>query len=1005
METFRSAYLLLLHHNKSLAYPGLLIFFLLCTASTATAQYRFDHWTTDNGLPQNSVYSIIQTRDGYLWFTTLDGLVRYDGVRFTIFDKSNSKGLASNRIRCLYEDNSATLWIGTEGGLAYYRDGAFKTVTTADGLPDNLVFDIQGDRDGGVLIVTRQGYGTWRDNKYIPYPGSGLRPRYAVYYGPSGTRWTLSNEGLEKYKNGQTTVFHLTWPAGTQTSPNTLFEDHNENLWAAAGTNSIYEIRKDGVIKLYGDKDGIPHFSVRSFGEDNQGNLWLCTTGGGLVRFRDDRFTTYTKENGLSDHDLWCMFQDREGTIWIGTGDGGINRITGQFITSYGKKDGLAGDNVYPIFRDHNGDSWIGTTTGFSHLHNDSISNYLTGPVSPGSHAINSFFEDDQNHLWVGMVNGLFSIENGKLIQSGLYNSFLGDTSIWVIYQDGSKNLWAGTEKGLLRIKDNQGKLFTVDQGLPSNEVRDIHEDRDGSIWVATAGGVATLKDDHFTVYTQREGLCSNYIRTIHEDESGILWFGSYDGGLSRFANGKFTNFTTENGLFNNGVFAIMEDSRDNFWISCNRGIYRVSHQQLNDYAAGKISGITCTAYGKQDGLVNPECNGGRQPSALKTPDGKFWFPTQAGVAIVDPEAMRYNPLPPPVLIESVTVDQSKADWGNGLRILPGQSNLEIQYTGLSFVKPDQVRFKYKITGLDPDWIDAGTRRTANYSYIPPGDYSFTVIAANSDSVWNNQGVTIRIIVLPPFYRTWAFLILVSLTILVAAILIYRWRVRQLRNRHEAQEKFSRQLIDSQEAERKRIAAELHDSLGQSLLIIKNRAYLGLNESANPSVAAEQLNEISTSAAQALEEVREIAHYLRPSQLERLGLTTTIEEMIDRVADSSDIHFSSDIANLDGALTKDSEIGFYRVVQESINNIIKHSGAANASVRIIRDVRDIEMVIDDDGKGFVPEVAANGQSRARSFGLTGIAERVRMLGGTLLIKSSPGKGTNIVVKLKTQEEA
>ena len=630
----------------------------------------------------------------------------------------------------------------------------------------------------------------------------------------------------------------------------------------------------------------------------------------------------------------------------------------------------------------------------------DQWPNYQKEPNNPDTPVVHSFFEDDQNRLWVGLISGLFYFDDGKLVQSGLYNSIVGKASVWVIYQDLAKNLWVGTEKGLLRIKDNQGKLSRPIRVYPVTKSETFIRITTAISGLRQSERVATIKDDHFTVYTQREGLCSNYIRTIFEDESGVLWFGSYDGGLSRFANGKFTNYTNENGLFNNGVFAIMPDNHDNFWISCNRGIYRVSHQQLNDYAAGKISRITCVAYGKQDGMINPECNGGRQPSGLKTPDGKLWFPTQAGVAIVDPEAMPFNPLPPPILIESVTVDRSKADWGNGLRIQPGQSNLEIQYTGLSFVKPEQVQFKYKMNSLDTDWIDAGTCWTANYSYIPPGEYSFTVIAANSDGVWNDKGVTIRIVVLPPFYRTWSFLILLLLTILAIGIAIYKWRVRQLHSRHQAQEKFSRQLIESQEAERKRIAAELHDSLGQSLLIIKNRAFLGLNEDANPTVATEQLNEISASASQALEEVREIAHYLRPSQLERLGLTTTIEEMIERVADSSDINFSSDIANLDGAFTKDSEISFYRVVQESINNIIKHSAAANASVKITRDAQDIEVVINDDGKGFVPEAAFDGLSRTRSFGLTGIAERVRMLGGTLAIKSSPGEGTTISIQLK-----
>ncbi|HZS45458.1 MAG TPA: two-component regulator propeller domain-containing protein [Blastocatellia bacterium] len=953
-------------------------------------------------MPQNSVYSIIQTLDGYLWFTTLDGLVRYDGVRFTVFDKSNTKGLASNRFRCLYEDKSGTLWICTEGGLSYYRDGVFKTVTTADGLPDDLIFDIQADPDGGVLMVTRRGYGTWRDNKYIPYPGSGLRPRYTVYYGPSGIRWTLSNDGLEKYADGKTTVFHLAWPPGTPASPNTLFEDRNGDLWAAAGTNNVYEIRKDGVIRLYGDKDGIPHFSIRSFAEDNQGNIWLCTIGGGLVRFKDDHFTTYREENGLSNNDVWRVLQDREGTIWIGTGDGGINRLTRQFITSFSKKDGLVGDNVYPIFNDHSGDTWIGTTTGFSRLHNGYLTNYLKEPNNPEPPIVHSFFEDDQNTLWVGLISGLFSFNDGKLIPSALYNSIIGKAAVWVIYQDRARNLWVGTEKGLLKINDNQGRLFTVDQGLPNNEIRDIYEDRSGNLWIATAGGMARLKDDHFTVYTLREGLCSNYIRTIYEDKGGVLWFGSYDGGLSRFANGKFTNYTVENGLYNNGVFAIMEDNHDNFWISCNRGIYRVNHQQLNDFAAGKITRITCIGYGKQDGLINPECNGGRQPSALKTPDGKLWFPTQAGVAIVDPEAMPINPLPPPVLIESVMIDRSKAAWGNGIKLLPGQSNLEIQYTGLSFVKPDQVRFKYKMNGLDPDWIDAGTRRSVVYSHLPPGSYTFTVIAANSDGIWNDAGASMQITILPPFWRTWWF---ISISIVLAAgmvAFIYWRRVSQLHREKKAQEMFSQRLIDSQESERKRIAAELHDSLSQNIVIIKNRALLSLSTPDDHERAIEQIEEIAEAANQSLTEVREIAHNLRPFQIDRLGMTKAIEAMANKITATTAVRVKTHLDVIDGLLTPEMEIHLYRIIQESLNNIIKHAAASEAEVTIIKSGQIIEIIIQDNGCGFVP--ASRGESRnGGGFGLLGLTERARILGCIPVIQSSPGSGTRIELSIPVRE--
>jgi hypothetical protein len=295
-----------------------------------------------------------------------------------------------------------------------------------------------------------------------------------------------------------------------------------------------------------------------------------------------------------------------------------------------------------------------------------------------------------------------------------------------------------------------------------------------------------------------------------------------------RFRDGKFFNYTIANGLFNNGVFAILEDKQHNFWISSNRGIYRVNRQELNDLAAGKIAQVNCIAYGKSDGMRSTECNGGRQPAGLIARDGKFWFATQDGVAVVDPERVVENRLPPPVEIESVSIDRHGVPFNQAVRMTHAQTSLDVAYTGLSLIKSDLLRFKYKIEGLDPDWIDAGTRRTAYYSYLPAGTYTFRVIAANSDGVWNTEGKSFTLVVVPPFYRTWWFGVLSAVLLSAVVFVVYRNRVSRLQARTAEQEVFARQLIDSQERERTRIAAELHDGLSQSMVIIKNRAMLSL---------------------------------------------------------------------------------------------------------------------------------------------------------------------------------
>jgi signal transduction histidine kinase len=342
-------------------------------------------------------------------------------------------------------------------------------------------------------------------------------------------------------------------------------------------------------------------------------------------------------------------------------------------------------------------------------------------------------------------------------------------------------------------------------------------------------------------------------------------------------------------------------------------------------------------------------------------------------------------------------------DPRSAIRIEPMQKNFEIQYTALSFINSENLRFKYKLEGLDQDWVEAGTRRTAYFSHAPPGEYTFKVIASNSDGVWNTEGQSLRIVVAPPFYRTWWFLTLIGLVVAGLVLLIYESRVWRLKQAKAEQQAFSRQLIASQEGERKRIAAELHDSLGQSLLIIKNRAALGLEAPQVPHPATEQFEEINDMASQAINEMRTIAYALRPSHLDRLGLTDVIEEMIEKAAGASGIQFSADIAQLDGFFTKEDEINFYRIIQESVNNIIKHSQATKANVEIWIESGQIHISVSDNGRGFMTD-AQVGEAAPQGLGLTGMTERARMLGGAYNVKSAPGQGTTVSIRIPARAE-
>jgi len=965
---------------------------------TGSGQYRFDSWTTDNGLPQNGVRAITQTPDGYLWLTTLDGLVRFDGIKFTVFNKGNSKGILSNRFWTVGAFEDGSVWAATEGGdLTIYRNGEF-TSYPADQVPGVQIIGFGIDENGEILINVDPNFYYLRDGEFVlakPTENDGTAKN--IHYGQTGTRWEVYQTETKQINDSQTTSYRLDIKFALPYL-NNVYEDTKGGLWIADQSKLFYLY--DGEIIEHTQKAGfLDNVLGHSFWEEADGSVWFVTgdfnrPGIGLVRFEDGNFSKFGAEYGLSNDRIFQRFRDREGTTWLTT-DRGLNRLRHQVVTPLSTKDGLIHNEVYPMLKARDGSIYVGTNGGLSRYKDGKFTNtVLSAGKGYGVSSLQSLAEDVDGRLWIGVIGGLFTLKDGKLDNKS--KIFTASDTIYAIYAHKDGSIWFATEhQGVFQYRNDQVIAhYTTAEGLAGNDVKVIHEARDGTLWFGTFGGISHFADGKFTNYTTNEGLASNFVRSIKEDADGTLWIGTYDGGLSRFKDGKFFTFNTENGLFNNGVFATEEDGNGNFWISSNKGIFRVNKQQLNDFADGKTTRYDSVGYGKQDGMLNTECNGGRQPSAISDDDGHIWFPTLEGVAIVNPDSLKINPLPPPVQIESVEIDRKNADFKDAIRIEPNQTYLDISYTAPSFIKSDQIRFKHRLEGVDKDWVDAGTRRTVNYSFLPPGEYTFTVIAANSDGVWNEVGRSIAVKVAAPFYRTnWFFLLAIGLAIGVG-LFIYRYRVGELNRRNLAQETFARQLIESQEAERKRIAQEIHDGLGQSLLIIKNRASMGRTAELREKVD-EQFDEIGESVTDALAEVRVIARNLRPLHLERLGMTATLEEMVEQLDEASDIEINYDIENIDGMLSPADEMNLYRIVQECLNNVIKHSQADKAGVTVALDGQNIVVTVRDNGRGFDREASQT----SHGLGLNGMAERARILGGSYAIETEIGSGTTVSVHI------
>jgi signal transduction histidine kinase/ligand-binding sensor domain-containing protein len=971
----------------------------LCSASAAAIQYHIDVWTTENGLPQNIIRDICQTPDGYLWLATHDGMARFDGVRFVIFNRSTTPGIGGNRFTSLYCTANGEFWAGTEtNGLTRYSKGKFTTYTAQQGLPANEIPAVIGDDAGHIWALSRTSIVQWNETGFqlmeLPAEESG---RNYFPFGRSGF-WCIQGNTLHLFIRGQ--FFHYPLPPGwPHVAPARAGQDLSGAIWLTDASGRFAKLsggRWSTIPRAHKEQAPSSNWAdLASTYRDSWGNVWEINIGSDSAAYLLEALSL-PLHGHLQRITFNSFFEDREGSIWLTTDGQGLYRLRRQTITTLSTEDGLPDRNVYPIYQDREGVIWIGTWNGGLARFSDGK---LTAVSIAGgtSNRIFSILEDRDGVLWVATSEGLYKRQWGHF--QPVHNSVLDCVGgVRAIYQDPEGTLLFGTDQGLVRFNSGTWSLITTKDGLATNDVRVIILGRSGNVWVGGYGGLTSVDHGQFKHWTEADGLASNSIRSLYEDRDGVLWIGTYDGGLGRFKDGRFTRCTVREGLFGNGVFQILEDGRGYLWMSCNRGIYRVSKSELNELAIGKRAAVFSAAYGKSDGMRNAECNGGFWPAGIRARDGKLWFPTQDGVAAVDPEAVTTNPAPPPVVIESISLDHEPQPLDRPIRVPPGGENLELEYTALSFFNSEHIRFRYRLEGLDTNWIEANTRRTAYYSHLPPGDYIFKVIAANSDGVWNTQGQSLSIVVLPPFYRTWWFLALALMGLLVAAVLIWRARVSQLKQAHAVQQAFTRQLIASQESERKRIAAELHDGLGQQLVVIKNLALMSLGNGALQTVSRPQIEEISEQASQALGEVKKISYNLRPYQLDRLGLTKAIQGIVKQASAATTISFTAEIDAIDNVLAKDSEINFYRIVQECINNLLKHSQATTASVTVRRTVNELLLKISDNGRGFTPGATSSGSDLA-GFGLIGISERTQLLGGKLAIRSKPGQGTMISINI------
>ncbi len=792
---------------------------LAVNSATPIAQYVQEYWTTDQGLPQDGVHAILQSRDGYLWLATEEGLVRFDGIRFAVFDRSAVPEILDNYILCLSEAADGTLWFGTRGGgLGRVKDGTFSNLTVRDGLPGDFVYAVVAEANGDLWIGTSGGLARLSGGRLESFaqverpPGTGV---YAVAAAADGGLWLGTNgAGLVRFKDGASTGYTVAEGLGSNIVRAVLV-DRAGRVWA--GTENGLGCLEGGKLRLYTTKDGLTGNVVYALHEDREGAVWIGTYAGGLDRIRSGgRVDSLTTQDGLPSDVVEAVYEDHEGSLWFGTVGGGLGRLQDGTVSTIGTRDGLPTPFIWSICQDPGGTVWVGTDGGgVSRLHDGVFRNFSTRD-GLSNNVVKTTLVTRAGDVWFGTDSGLNVFRNGRF-QAFTTREGLTSDLILSLQEAGDGAVWVGTRRGLCRLQNGRVTVPWTEPGLANAAIRAMLTDRSGTFWAGTDNGLYRLRGADITRFTTADGLPGIFVYSLYEDADGVLWIGTR-GGLARMEGGTLTAFTTHDGMFDNVVFNTLEDDEGRLWMSCNKGIYRVDKRELNAAAAGGPRGITCVSFGKADGMKSRECNAGGQPAAWKTADGRLWFPTTKGIAIVDPhEGLRQNRQAPPVLVEQVLVDGRAfpARTGRPLELGPETEKLEFHYTALSLVAPQKVRFKVRLEGFDPDWIEVGSRRIAYYTNVPPGRYRFAVTACNNDGVWSEEGSSVGVFLKPHFYQTAWFLGLGVLSAVVAAGGGFLFRVRQLKAREgdlvRIVDERTRELRDNQQ---KLLVSEKMASLG-----------------------------------------------------------------------------------------------------------------------------------------------------------------------------------------------
>jgi ligand-binding sensor domain-containing protein/signal transduction histidine kinase len=958
--------------------------------SFSAFQYVHTSWTQEEGGALPAIENMAQTSDGYLWLGTSNELIRFDGMRFVRWEAGSGEDLPSRSIRCLLSSSRGGLWIGTASGIARFDRGRLIRYPAADrtlGAVIAMVEDPSGSlwmlsvRDTNTSLAIMRQDGSVRT--YGPADGLPDQRLATLHQDRAANLWIGTFGGLCRWSPGT--------PAACWSVPSRLIQSviggSSGELLAIDGARSVVRFR-DGKFEpvVMGLENA--SLSPKVMMRDGDGNIWIGTTGQGLLRLRGGRVERLTRRDGLSSDNISALLEDREGNLWAGT-ERGIDQFSVPKSLHFSTLEGLSSDVAMSVCTTRQGTTWVGTAGGgLNRIEGERITQYQKNSGLPST-TVASLYADAGGRLWAGTTGGLAYLSGDRFVEMRAPGGASLD-GVFAIAGDPSGTIWLADSKNrLLAIRNGVARALSI-PGAENKRIYQLQVDRQGRVWAGFyQDGVVSLNGGSAKFYGMQHGLTGGPVQAIYEDRTGAMWVGT-GAGLSRFRNGSWTAWTAQHGLPEGGVQAIVEDNRDGLWLATANGLLRLSMAELNQTPDGSPRHLTFAQYGRSDGLRLANTASMMGPRLARSEDGRLWICTEDGIAVVDPARIRSNPLPPPVVVEQILVDGRPVDINSASEIVFRGRELQIAYTGLSLMAPERVRFRYKLDGFDRTWTDAGTRRNVVYVNLPPGRYRFHVIACNNDGVWNTSGAGLAFRLAPYFYQTTWFAVSCAGALALLIWGFYRFRVRRLVSRF--------QLVAQ---ERARVTRELHDSLlqGFSGVVYQLEAAARLFDS-NPELSKERLERAINQADQSLGETRRTIMSMRLPALESHTLPEALSAIGAQLTKGKPITFHLTVKGLVRQLRYDVQANIYLIGREAITNAVNHAEARRILAQLMYSEREVRLTVEDDGSGFDPESA---KEKKDHWGVAGMRERAKQIDAGFTLESARGRGTKIGVSVESRQ--